>query len=256
MLVIRKFSHAGCDGADQPIAEQDAEESAHQRGRNFFPDSLRRSAQRAHGDDDAKHGSDNSQAGQGIRHAVKRGRGQRRLMMMDLEVQVEHLVQIKSVDAGNGHAQGIADKVPHMMVLENGWRLGEQGTLVRLLDVVLEGHQSIFAGLVEQVIHCLQGIDVGLLFVFGAGENAANSSGNLLEDVEWIGDEDGADGGAADGDKFRGLDQDAEIPVLHQIAGDDAAEDNDNADDREHDLARTALSSYSSVRTVLSSYSS
>ena len=161
-------------------------------------------------------------------------------MMMDLEVQVEHLVQIKSVDAGNGHAQGIANKVPDMVILENCWRLGEQRTLVRFFDVVLEGHQSVFAGFVEQVIHRLQRIDVGLLVVFGAGENASNPCGNLLEDVKWIGDEDGADGRTANGDKFRGLNQDAEIPVLHQIAGDDAAEHNDNADDGEHDFARTA----------------
>ena len=55
-----------------------------------------------------------------------------------------------------------------------------------------------------------------------------------------IGDEDGADGGAADGDQFGGLNEDAEISVLHQIAAHHAAEHHDNADDGEHDLARLA----------------
>ena len=97
------------------------------------------------------------------------------------------------------------------MVLENGWPLGEQGTLVRFLDVALKCHKAFFAGFVQQVIHHLQRIDVSLLGVLGTSEDAANPAGNLLENVKRIGDEDGADGGPADGDELRRLDEDAEI---------------------------------------------
>ena len=119
-------------------------------------------------------------------------------------------------------------------IFEDGGTFGKQGTLLRLFDVVLEGHQAVFAGLVEEFVHHLQRVDVGLLAVFGARENADDSAGDLGENVERIGDEDGADGGAADDEQFGGLEEDADIAVLHQIAGDYCAEDNHDADDGKH----------------------
>jgi hypothetical protein len=123
---------------------------------------------------------------------------------------------------------------------EDGRPLGKQRTLVGLLYVVLQGHESIFAGLVEQVVHHLQRIDVGVLGEFGSGKDAADSAGDLLENVKRIGDEDGADSGPTDGNQFGGLKEDADISVLHEIAGGDAAEHHDNADNGEHDLTRLA----------------
>ena len=113
----------------------------------------------------------------------------------------------------------IAYKVADMVVLENGRALRKQRTLVWFFYVILKGHEAIFAGLVEQVVHHLQGIDVSLFGVLGAAEDAADSAGDLLKNVKRIGDEDGADGRAADGDQLGGLNEDAEISVLHEIAG-------------------------------------
>ena len=105
MLVIGKFDHVGGDGTDQSVAQKDAEESADQGGGNFLADFLGRAAERAHGDDDAEDGGDDAEAGQGIGHAVERGRGQPSLMMMDFKIEVEHLVEIEGIDSGDGHAQ-------------------------------------------------------------------------------------------------------------------------------------------------------
>ncbi len=44
----------------------------------------------------------------------------------------------------------------------------------------------------------------------------------------------GAEGGAADGDDLRRLDEDGEMAVLHEEAADDGAEDDDDSDDGEH----------------------
>ena len=155
---------------------------------------------------------------------------------MNFQIQIEHLVKIERIHAGNGHAQRIANKIPHVMVLEDRGPLGKQRTLVRFFHVALKRHKPVFAGLVQQVIHHFQRIGIGLLAVFGSAKNSRNPPGNLLEDVKRIGDENGADGCAQDRDQFRRLNEHAEVPMLHQIPGHYAAENHDNADDRKHKL--------------------
>src|SRR6202167_5509402 len=97
------------------------------------------------------------------------------------------------------------------MTLECSRSFRENCTLVRLLDVGFERHQAIFAGLVQKLVKRLERIKIGLLGVLGAPENTADSAGDLLQNVQRIGDEDGADGRPADGDQFRWLNEDAEI---------------------------------------------
>jgi hypothetical protein len=70
--------------------------------------------------------------------------------MMNFEIEVEHLIEIEGVDAGDGHAQGVTDEIAHVIILEEGWILGEDGTLLGLFDIGFEGHESVFAGLVER----------------------------------------------------------------------------------------------------------
>ena len=106
--------------------------------------------------------------------------------------------------------------------------------LRRFFHVGFESHESVFAGFVEQVVHHFQSVDVGLLAELGAAEDAADASGDFLDDVQRVADQNCADGGAADDDQFRGLHQDAEVTVLHEVAGDDASEDDHDADDCKH----------------------
>ena len=54
-------------------------------------------------------------------------------LMMNFQVEVEHLIEIEGVDAGDGHAQRVADEIAHVMILEEGWILGEDGALLRAL---------------------------------------------------------------------------------------------------------------------------
>src|SRR5712691_2133118 len=244
MLIVGDLGHIGGDGADQAVAQQDAQERAYQRSCHLLANFFRRTSHRAHGNHDAQYRGHNAQTGQGIGHAGEGGSRQPGAVVMNLEIEVEHLVQIEGIHSSNRHTQGITDKVTDVMVFENGWAFGEQLTFVRLFHVTFEGHQPVFTGLVQQVVHHFEGIDVSLPGVFGASENAANPAGNLFKDVERIGDKDGTDGRAADGDEFRGLNEDTKIAVLHQIAGHYTAENHDNADNREH-----AFSSLSSLTT-------
>src|SRR5579863_8442686 len=157
---------------------------------------------------------------------------------MDFHIEIEHLIEIEGVDSGNGHAERIADKVADVVVFEDGGAFGEHRTFFGLFDVVLKSHQSVFAGLVQQVVHHFQRIDVSLPGVLGAAEDTSDAANNLLEDVQRVGDENGADGGSADGDKFCGLNEHPEVAVLHEVAGDDATEDDDNSNNCKHELAR------------------
>src|SRR5580704_3470477 len=158
--------------------------------------------------------------------------------MMNLHVEIEHLVEIEGVDSRNGHAQRIADKVAHVMVFENLWTFGKQGALVGLLHVGLQGHQSFFAGFVQEVVHHLQRVNISLLVVLRAAEYCAKARPNLLENMNGISDEHSTDRRSQDGDEFGRLDEHFQIPVLHEIAADYTAENNDDADDCKHGLDR------------------
>ena len=89
----------------------------------------------------------------------------------------------------------------------------------------------------EKLVHHFHCVEIFVFAEFGAAECAGESADDGFENVERIGDKQGAEGGAADDDEFGGLDEHLEIAVLHQVAGDDAAEDNDDADNYKHDVS-------------------
>src|SRR5580704_13657982 len=155
---------------------------------------------------------------------------------MYFQIEVEHLVEIESVDPGDGHAQRVANEVTNMMVLDEAGVLGKDCALGRFFDIALQRHQSVFARLVKQVVHHFQGVDVGLLAELGAPECSSDSGDNRFDDVQRIRNQDSAHRGAADDDQLRRLHQHLQIAVLHQVAGYHATEDHDDADNGEHFL--------------------
>ena len=86
--------------------------------------------------------------------------------MVDFHVEIEHLVEVEGVESGNGHAERVANEVANVMVLEECGILGKDLTFIGLFDVGLEGHEPVFAGFIEEVVHHFQGVDVGLLSEF------------------------------------------------------------------------------------------
>src|SRR5579864_3292587 len=84
------------------------------------------------------------------------------------------------------------------MVLHEGSIVGKHRTLLGFFDVILQGHQAILAGLVEQVVHHLQRIDISLLAELGSAEDSHNSGRDFLDNVQWIGDQDRARGCAGE----------------------------------------------------------
>jgi hypothetical protein len=155
-------------------------------------------------------------------------------VVVDFHIEVKHLVEIEGVDAGDGHAQGVAYEIANVMVLEEGRVLGKNRALLGLFDVGFEGHEAVFAGLVEQVVHHFQGVDVGLFAKLGAAEDGADSAADSLKDIEGIRDQKGAHGGATDDEQFSRLHEDTEVAMFHEVASRHTTEDDDDADNRKH----------------------
>ena len=118
VLFLGRFGHVGRDRADQSVAQKDSQERSHQSSSDLVSNLFGRTAERSHGDDHTKYGSHDSEAGKGIGHRAEGGGGRRRVLMVNLQVRIEHLVEIERIDAGDGHAQGVTDKIAHAMVLE------------------------------------------------------------------------------------------------------------------------------------------
>ncbi len=158
-------------------------------------------------------------------------------VMRHFHVEVHHLVEIERIDAArHRHAQRVADKVPRVMVLEKLWILGKHRALVRFFDIGLNRQQSIFPCLVQNFVAHLQRFQVERLGEVRTLQRANHSAGDLLDHVQRIGDQQCAKRRSSDDDQLRRLQQNLQVPMLHQVAGDNRAEHHHNANDDEHRL--------------------
>jgi hypothetical protein len=234
VLLFRGFSHVGCDWAHQSVAKQNPEKSADEGSGHFVADFFRRSAESAHRDHNAKNRGHDTKTGKRIGHRTESSGRLRGIVVVDFQVEIEHLVKIKGINSSDSHAQRVTHKIANVMVFQECGIFRKDRTFFGFFDVGLQGHQSFFPRLVEQVIHHFQSVDIGLFAKFTATEDAADSAGNLLDDVEGVGDQQSADGGATDDDQFCGLDQDFQVAAFHEIASNDATEHDYDADNRKH----------------------
>ena len=105
MLFLGGLGHVGRDRPNQAVAKQDAEERSHQGSGNLVTDFFGRAAKGAHGNHDTEHRRHNAEAGQRISHGAESGSRGGRIVMMNFQVKIQHLVEVEGVDAGDGGAQ-------------------------------------------------------------------------------------------------------------------------------------------------------
>ncbi|OLE14863.1 MAG: hypothetical protein AUG89_00120 [Acidobacteria bacterium 13_1_20CM_4_56_7] len=234
MLFFGCLAHVCGQRPHQAITQQDAQKSSHQCGRHLLANFFGRAAQSSHRDHHAQHGSHNAESRKRIGHGGKGRSRLARITVLNFEIEIEHLIQVERIYTCNRHAKRIADEIPNVMVLHERGILRKYCTLFRFFDVIFQGHQAVLAGLVEQVVHHFQRIDIGLLAELGSAENCNDSRRDLLDNVQWIGDQNGARGCAADNDQLRRLEQHHYVSVLHEISGRNAAEHHHDADNRKH----------------------
>ena len=72
--------------------------------------------------------------------------------MMNLHIEIQQLIKIKSFDSADGHAVGVTKVVADVMVLKKAWMPGKNRTLGWVFDVTFERHQSFAASFVEQFV--------------------------------------------------------------------------------------------------------
>ncbi len=230
------LAHVGAQGAGNAVAEQDAEEGADEGGGDFFADLLGRAAERAHGDDDAEHGGDDAQPGERVGDGGEGVDGLHFGVVVHFHVELHHLVHVEGLDAaGDGGAQGVADKVAGVMVIEELGVVFEDGAFLGLFDVHFDAEQAFFADLVEELVHHFEGAEVAFLVELGTFEDGQKAGDDALDDVDRVGHEQGAGGGANEDEQLGRLHEDEYVSLLHEEAADDCSEDNENAYDGEHE---------------------
>jgi hypothetical protein len=146
-----------------------------------------------------------------------------------LDLDVEQAVELVRRDARrDDDLEVVADEVQEVLLLRDGRELPEQRALIGVLDVRLDGDEPLLADLGEHLVQQRQQLEVMLLAVIGRPEDGADAAGDLRDDLGRRGDEERADGRAADDHELRRLEQDGEVPVLHQVPADDGHHDHPN----------------------------
>jgi hypothetical protein len=155
--------------------------------------------------------------------------------MMNFHIKFHHLVDVERFDtAAGGHANGVADKIESVMVFEEFRVLGEYRAFVRRVAIGFESHQAFFAGATEQFEEHFESFEVFGFCIFQTAKGSGESGDKSFENMQRVGDEHGSDGSAEDDDQFGGLDQNPDVSILHQVAGEDGAEDHHDSDNHEH----------------------
>jgi hypothetical protein len=111
---------------------------------------------------------------------------------------------------------------------------GEDGALLRFLDVRLERDQAVLAGGLEYFVEHLQQFPIRLLVERVGLEQAQKGADRGLHHRGGIGDDERPEAGAADNHELRRLPQHLEAAVVRRISDDDAGKDNHQSDNLKH----------------------
>ena len=160
-----------------------------------------------------------------------------RLVMVLLELLLHGVLDLVGVLEVHGHhAKGVADEIDCEVILHDLGEAAEQGRLVRIFDVALEGDDPLgLHGLGQKEQEGEQVLVVGSL-PLGSGEDLGQAAADALDDIQGAADQERGYGCAHDGAHLVGRGGNDHV---HLAAGDDvepehADEEQDNADDLEH----------------------
>jgi hypothetical protein len=103
-----------------------------------------------------------------------------------------------------------------------------------ILDVRFESHETILAGLLEHFVQHLQQFGVGLRPEGVRLDQTEQLCEDGLDDGGRVGRHQGAQSGAADDDELRGLHEHGQLAVVHDVATQHGAEDDDQSENDDH----------------------
>ena len=121
-----------------------------------------------------------------------------------------------------------------MIVTGKRFVLGENRTLVWLLDIGFQRDQSLTPSFIQQFVQHLQGIDITRFAVARTFQNPYQPGNDFFHDTRRICDQDRSCAGACDDEQFGRLEKHHEMAFLHEIAAKHRAEYHHDPDNRQH----------------------
>ena len=227
--------HVRRERPQKAVAKQNAQEGSHQRGAYLVANLGRRSADGAHGDHDAQHGRDDPQARQGIRDLLQRMHRLIGFMVVDVHVALHYRIELEMTHASRDRrAQRIANKVQRVMILDQRRILRKQRALSRIVDIGFQLVHAILAGISEDFVQHLERIQIKFLAVGAALQHSDEAVDDRNHRRDRVGDQQGAQGRAADDHQFGRLHQHFQVAMLHQVTANHGSDNNDDSDNGEH----------------------
>jgi hypothetical protein len=158
--------------------------------------------------------------------------------VMGLDLAVHQRLDLVRVQvARDHHAQVVGDELDHVVVVADGRVLLEQRRLVRVLDIVLDRHQALLAGLLQDVVKQRHQLHVARLGVLAALEALPHAGQRGLQHLGLVVRDEGAQRGTADGGHFerQRLQHHADVAAVRDEHAEHGTERDEPADDDEHD---------------------
>ena len=216
---------------DETVGQQDADEGAHQRLRDQHAQLGRRQADGGHRVHDAHDGGHDAEGGHGVGQLRNRLDRHFRIFMVRLDLVIHQVFDLVSVHIARHHqAQIIGDEFQDVLVTERVRVFDEDGTAVRVVDIVLDRHQAFLADLAEDFIHQPHQFHIARLRVLRAVEQGGQGGERGADGLGVIADKEGAQRGAADHQQFQRLEQGAQVTALHGEAAEDGKQHDEKSE--------------------------
>ncbi len=222
-------------GPDKTIGQQNPQKGTHQ-GRRYVQTQLsRRATQGFHGDDDPHHRRHNTKTRQGIRHPTQGVGRMLRLLKTGFDVLVHQGFQLKRRQVARGNdAQIVADEFQQNVLVGDAGITIENITFAGVFHILLDGHQTVAAGLVEQLIEQRQQIHIQCLAIAPPQKGVDHRLEHLFHHVRWVRHNKGTKGGATDDQQLKGLPQGQQLTVGEHIPSQHTGGNNHESDKLNH----------------------
>ncbi len=174
-------------------------------------------------------------AGKGFTHAADGSRNGVIFVVVGFQFLVhDRLDLMRGAGAEREQAEVVAQELDRMMVGRKHREFGEQRAFVGFFDVRFEGEVALALGQAENRVEDAQKLKVVRLIVFGALEDLAAGAGRAADHLFRVTDDELADGRTTDDQEFKRLPQHVHMAARSHIAGNDATENDNETNDKEH----------------------
>ena len=159
------------------------------------------------------------------------------LGVVRLDLGVHQRLDLVRVEvARDHHAQVVGDELDDVVVVADDGVLLEQRGAVRILDVLLDGHQAFLARLLQDVVQQRQQFHVARLAELAALEAGAQALHRALDHLHLVVGQERSARRAEDRDELhrQRVRNDGDVAFFGDVHAEDATQCDDPADDHKH----------------------